>query len=386
MTDNDSLRETGSVLMANSCGIYYHASGPEEGMRRNPGWHVWEVTQTRRPAVLCGGEWDRLVAQVDGDVTQTRGWAEYALETDDERAILIAGIDEDGIPRAVVTGYIARSRLSALGFRTVRFPAYPSAAQDIRLVTAAVQACERVARAHRCMSITFMGGGQPKAIASLRIAGYHVHEQLEYVLDLTGGRDWLWAHLHPDQRRSVRYSERMNVKVVRMESVEAVRALRDLQLEVNRRHAEKGDLYGLRSPSAYESLHRTLIVEGLARLYCAIVDDSIVMAALCSTYGKRARGIYNGASRRGLELRATSAAIWHMMSQLSLEGYEQFSLGMAGPDVGDPSSTAHGLHRFKLTLGAEVRHIPFAVKELKPPLVLASRMLKRARSLASIHG
>jgi lipid II:glycine glycyltransferase (peptidoglycan interpeptide bridge formation enzyme) len=168
-----------------------------------------------------------------------------------------------------------------------------------------------------------------------------------------------------------------------MDSLEAVRSLREIQLDVTRRHAVKGDIYGIRSREAYDALHRVLITRGLARIYCGVLDGNIVMAALCSTYRGRARGIYNGASQRGLEVRASTAVIWRIIEELAEEGYEELSLGIAEPSVEDPSSLAHGLHEFKLDLGAESRRVPFASRELSPPRVLAHRVLRRAASALS---
>jgi hypothetical protein len=370
-----------STILADSHSICHHAFSTDQGTPIAPGWHTWEVTRSREPGILLGGGWERMMNEVGGDVTQTRGWVRFALETGYQRAVLLAGIDDDGAPRAVAVGYVSESRLAALGFRTIRFPAYPSAARDLALVTEAVHACEAAARAHGCMSIEFLSGGQSKAIASLQLPGYRTQEKIEYVIDLTQGRDRLWTGLHRDQRHNVRYSERANVKVERMDTLEAVRALREIQAEVTRRHAVKGDVYGIRPRAVYDALHRVLITQGLARIYCAVLDGQIVMAALCSTHGGRSRGIHNGASQLGLKVRASTAVIWRIIEELSQEGYEELSLGIAEPSVEDPSSLAHGLHEFKLDLGAESRRVPFVSRELSPGRVMVHRALGRAASV-----
>jgi hypothetical protein len=375
-----SSRESIPTISTGSHSIHDHAFDPRPAAPLEPGWHAWQATPLRQPGIVQDGGWDRLVDRAGGDVTQTRGWMQYALRTGYQRAFLIAGIGDAGAPDAIAVGYVSESRWTALGLRSIRFPAYPTAGEDLTRVAEAIRVCEQVGRALPCLSIEFLSGGQPRALAALRLPDYRTQEKLEYVIGLAGTRDELWTKLHRDQRRNVRFSERMNVTVKRMESLEAVRSLREIQLEVTRRHAAKGDFYGIRSLTAYDTLHEALITRGLARLYCGVVEDKIVMAALCSTYQGRARGIYNGATRRGLEVRASTAVIWRIIEELSLEGFKELSLGIAEESVEDPSSPAHGLHEFKLDLGAEARRVPFVSKELNPRAAAAQRVLRSAAS------
>jgi lipid II:glycine glycyltransferase (peptidoglycan interpeptide bridge formation enzyme) len=127
-------------------------------------------------------------------------------------------------------------------------------------------------------------------------------------------------------------------------------------------------------------MHQILFRRGLVRLYCAYVDERMVMGALCTTFGGRVRGIYNGANQRGLEARATTAVIWRLIEECSVQGFSSLSFGMANLDVTEPTSPAHGLHRFKMDLGAQLRRVPVARKELRPVAIRAHRALKHFKS------
>jgi len=345
-------------------------------------WHVWEVRKGRQPQI-GGDAWDEMVSAVDGCVTQTSAWVEYALATDYQRAVLVAGVDAEGAARAAAVGFVSEPRWPLRGFRTMRFPAYPSTCGDVDAVGEAVGVCEQVARAHGCMRIEFGGLRQPTAPSVAGLPGYATRDRLEYVVDLTCGKEELWAALNPDQRKNVKLSRTRGVYVVQAASPVSVQVLRALQVDVSRRHAAKGDGFGLQSPAVYDAMGRALLGRGVARVYCALVRGAVVMAALLTTFGQRARGISNGANELGLETRASTAVIWHIIAQLSQEGFAELSFGTEDPVVEDPSAPNHGLHKYKLELGAKLRHVTAASKDLRPVAARAYRALQQVRARMS---
>jgi len=308
---------------------------------------VWEAARGRA-AGAASARWDEIVGAVDGDVTQTSGWVEYALATDYEKALLIAGVDADGAPRE-------------------RLPP-------------AMLTCEKVARAYGCHSIEFAGLEQPGSELPEGLLGYRTRERIEYVVDLTRGKDALWQGLAPDQQRNVKLARKHKVYVVRAAPLTSMRVLRALQVEVSERHASRGDGFELRPVEAYDALGKALMVRNYARVYCALADDDVVMAALCTTFGRRARGIYNAASQRGLEVRATTAVIWLAMEDLARDGFKELSFGAGDLQADDPTSPAHGLHKFKMRLGATTRCVTEASKLLRPTRARVYRALRRTRS------
>jgi len=346
------------------------------------GWHVWEASRGRSPENL-GLRWDEVVASLDGCVTQTAGWMEYALATDYRRAVLVAGLSADGRAQAVAVGFVAEPRWPLQGFRTIRFPAYPAAGGDEAAMREALRVCERAARECRCMSIEFTGTGQPDAASLVEPLEYTTQRSMEYVFDLTGGEDALWDGLKRQHRKNVRRSAKKGVEVVRLQSLESVRTLRSLQAEVVGRHAGKGDAFALRPVEAYDALHRALIAPGLGRVYCATLDGMPVSAALFLTFGRRAQSIYSGSNRQGLEAYGEYAMYWQALSELSREGFAELQMGAADPTAEDPDSPAHGLHQFKMGFGARTRPVAAASKQLRPMAVRVYGALKRVRSPVS---
>jgi hypothetical protein len=346
------------------------------------GWHVWEASMGRSPEVLRS-RWDELVAALDGSVTQTAGWVEYALATDYQRAVLVAGMSADGSPQAVALGFICEPRWPLQGLRTIRFPAYPATGGDEAALREALRVCERAARECGCISIEFLGPGPAEADAAARSLGYTVRERAEYVFDLTRGEDALWEGLKRQHRKNVRRSAKKGVEVVRLQSLESVRTLRALQVEVAGRHAVKGDAFGLRPLGAYDALHQALIARGLGRVYCACVDGSPVSAALFLTFGRRAQSIYSGSNRQGLEAYGEYAMYWQALSELSREGFADLQMGAADSTAEDPDSPAHGLHQFKLGFGAHTRPMAAASKQLRPMAARVYGVLRRVRSPVS---
>jgi len=358
-------------------GIQVHgAKGP-----LGAGWQVWLTAAGQAAAVPR--PWDDWVASLDGYVTQTAGWVEYALATDYQRAALIAGLGADDSPQAVAAGFIAEPRWPLQGLRTIRFPAYPATGGDEAALREALRVCERAAREWGCISVEFIGPGPAEAEAAAKSLGYTVRGRAEYVFDLTRGEDALWEGLKRQHRKNVRRSAKKGVEVVRLESLESVRTLRALQAEVAGRHAVKGDAFALRPVEAYDALHRALIARGLGRVYCACVDGSPVSAALFLTFGRRAQSIYSGSNQQGLEAYGEYAMYWQALSELSREGFSEVQMGAADATAEDPDSPAHGLHQFKVGFGAHTRPMAAASKQLRPMAVRVYRALKRVRSPVS---
>ena len=368
---NRSMTYTGEV-----CDHGGEASGLE---RPEPGWHVWEADRSSAAGV-ASAQWDEIVGALDGDVTQTSGWAEYALATDYERVLLIAGVGADGAPRAAAVGFISAPKWPLHGFRAIRFAVPPAVGSDLELLPHAMLTCEKVARAHGCHSIEFAGLQQPGSELPEGLLGYRTKERIEYVVDLTRGKDALWQGLAPDQQRNVKLARRHKVYAVRAAPLTSMRVLRALQVEVSERHASRGDGFELRPVEAYDALGKALMERNYARVYCALVEDDVVMAALCTTFGRRARGVYNGASQRGLEVRATTAVIWLAMEDLARDGFKELSFGAGDLQADDPTSPAHGLHKFKMRLGATTRCFTEASKLLRPARARVYRALRRTRS------
>jgi hypothetical protein len=320
---------------------------------------------------------------VDGTLKQTSAWVEYALATDYQRAVLVAGYGADGEPMAAAVGFITEPRWPLRGFRTMHLPGYPSTRGDIGRLREAVRVCERVAQELQCMTVEFWSLGQPEGVAGMEIPGYVLsQEQLEYTVDLSQGEDALWLRLSRRHRRNVSLSAKRGVCVARADSLESVRALRSLQVEVTRRHAAKGDTFGLRPPEDYDALYKALVTRDLARVYCAYVGDAVVSAVLYLTFGTGARWVYGGSNQLGLETRASLAVLWRAMADLSGEGFLELSLGTATRDIEgqDPASPAYGLHEFKLGFGAQMRPVAAASKVLRPVAVRVYRALQQVRS------
>jgi hypothetical protein len=351
------------------------------------GWHVWEVTEDGPLRELCQA-WDGLLAAVDGKITQTTGWVEYALATDYRRALLIAAVDTDGTPLAAAVGFMSVPRWPLSGLPTIRFLAYPSTKGDIPMQRDAVAVCERVARERGCTTIEFVGVGEPDATAALSAPGYSVQENLEYILDLTRDQDALWRGLRANHRRNVRLPAKRGVRVERAQSLESVQTLRCLQVEAVRRHAAKGDPFDLPSLDDYEALHKAVVARDLGRVYSGYLAEAVISAGLFITYGGRARAVYFGSNDEGYKTRAAFALYWQAVEDLSKEGFNELSLGTANPGIEheDPGSPAYGLHEFKLGFGTRIRRVGRASKQLRPVALRVHRALRLLRSTLADQG
>ncbi len=343
--------------------IEVHAGRGSGGCLLKPGWHVWEVTRERWPNGVRE-VWDEWVQACGGYVTQTAAWVDYGLATDYRRALLLANIGERGTPEAVAAGFLTGSRWSRKPVSHLHFPAYPSVREAASPTAAAVQRCEDAARQWKCAGIRFVGRGQADASEVAGALGYELKERREYVIDLTPGEEELFAGLKRQHRKNVRRSHSGGVQVEHFDTLESVRLLRSLQEEVARRHAGKGDSFGLRPAEAYDALHRTLVANGCGRVYVATLEGEPVSAALFLHFGKRSLSLYSGSNARGLEAYGEYGMYWQAISDLSNEGFAEVQFGTADPQAEDPGSPAAGLHDYKLGFGPTLRSVVGAEKQL----------------------
>ena len=130
-----------------------------------------------------------------------------------------------------------------------------------------------------------------------------------------------------------------------------MRLLRALQEEVAKRHAGKGDAFGLWPMEAYEALHRALIATGCGRVYVATLEGEPVSAALFLHFGKKSLSLYSGSNAWGLEAYGEYGMYWQAISDLSKEGFAEVQFGTADAEAEDPESPAAGLHEYKLGFG-----------------------------------
>ncbi len=333
------------------------------------GWRAWRWGAGEAPPAACG-QWDDRLAFGDGDPTQTLAWAEYALRTDYQEAVALAQGEA-----ALALGLVWTSHLLPGVFRGMRFPAYPLGGEALSLVAA----CEAEARRRGCLRVEFCGAGQPDAVAALRPKGYRVRADIEYVLDLSVGVEALRARMRADQRRNVKVSRTRGVVVTRADTREAVQALRALQLQVAARRGARGESVSIRGAHRYEVLYETLVARGLVRLYLAHLAGEVIAAAAVLHFGRRARLVHSGTSPAGLTARAPTAVLWRAMEELAEEGGALFSLGTEAPGAQDPHSAAHGLHLFKVGLGARVREVTTITKELRPARARVYEAVRRVR-------
>jgi len=345
--------------------IHVHAARENGGCLLVPGWHAWEVGRERWPNGVRR-VWDDWVLACGGVVTQTVEWVEYCLATDYRRALLLASIGEGGTPEAVAAGFLSGGRWPRRQPMRLHFPAYPSAAGAALPTAASIGMCEEAARRWRGEALTFSGRGQEDASEMVASLGYALRPRVEYVIDLTPGEEVLFAGLKRQHRKNVRRSQSGGVQVTQATTWEAVRVLRGLQEEVARRHATRGDAFGLRPAEAYEALHRALIAPGLARVYLASLEGTPVSASLFLRFGRRALSLYSGSDARGLEAYAEYGMYWQAISDLAREGCSEVQFGSADPEATCPGSPAFGLHEYKLGFGAALRHAAEAEKQLAP--------------------
>jgi hypothetical protein len=202
--------------------------------------------------------------------------------------------------------------------------------------------------------------------------------RVEYVVDLSHGADAAAAQIRSSSRRKVRRAEDQGLHFYEASSPELTGSLIRLLEETKAIRKQKGltDYTYFYMPFVNAGVVEQLLRKGFAKITWIRDEKQVLSAYLLIIDGGTAYYFIGGTNRHGYSLNANSLMVAKQIAWLSQLGITELNLG------GTPKgAAAEGLHKFKTSMGAQVRECVHGDSRFLqgPVLWVFSSLLRRVR-------
>ncbi len=167
-----------------------------------------------------------------------------------------------------------------------------------------------------------------------------VQPRFVYKLSLKSDLDAILASFSAKTRYNIRLAERRGV-VVREARRADLRTFYDILQETAVR-----DRFRVRSITYFESLWDLLVEHGLARLFLAEYEGSIIAGTLAFLFGDQCWYVYGASSNRHRNVMPNYALQWAMITWAKERGCRVYDFRGVSGDL-SPGNPLYGLYRFK---------------------------------------
>jgi peptidoglycan pentaglycine glycine transferase (the first glycine) len=306
-------------------------------------------------------EWDDFVAACPhGDVLQCWEWGELKSRTG--WGMLPVAVERSG---AIVAGAMVLARRMPLGGRCLLYAprgpivdfadreAWECLVRELRAV-----ACERGGMALKVDPAVVAGEGEA-ARAALARAGFRASGEAGHFggvqprqvmkVDLTPSEDELLASFKNKWRYNIRLAQKHGVEVTDECGAAEMAEFYDLLVETARR-----DGFTIRGRSYFDDIWELLGGRGLARMFMARYEGTLLSATLAFVLGKQCWYVYGASSNSHREVMPNHLIQWEMMRWAKGRGctvYDMRGVAPEGPGSGEEGLS--GLNRFKRGFGAQ---------------------------------
>jgi lipid II:glycine glycyltransferase (peptidoglycan interpeptide bridge formation enzyme) len=163
-----------------------------------------------------------------------------------------------------------------------------------------------------------------------------------FILDLTKPEEEMLAAMHPKTRYNIRVAQRKGVTIQEDNSDAAFRAYLTLSEETTRRQK-----FYAHNKKYHQTMWKILHKSGLARLFTATYENSVITAWIIFTWKNTVYYPYGASSRLHRDVMAPNLLLWEIARWAKTRGFYYFDLwGAMGPDP-DTKDPWYGFHRFK---------------------------------------
>lgn len=183
-----------------------------------------------------------------------------------------------------------------------------------------------------------------KPIAAKLARTASLQPRSEWVIDITPGKDTLWASFHKHARYNVRLAERANADIQIYEPAKA--PLEDFFSLMQA--TSKRDKFGIFDRNYYESYLQTLSEQDGFVIVCS-VDGKPAATGLFVVYDKQAHYVFAGSSNDFRKIAPAYTVIWHALQEAERRACTRFNFGGIVDEV--KSQDLGGVTAFKKRFG-----------------------------------
>ena len=296
-----------------------------------------------------------------GSVFQSPQMVELLKSADGMDAITLFCLDESGR----ILGLCIASLLWSEGFLLKKFSlrsvvyGNPLIREGSEEITAAF--LDKLISVHPrgVIYIQLRNNGPDESLSAyLRESGFVFEDHLNYIFDLTIGKDKLWAGLHPTRRKQIRRSVRREVTTEIHDSVtgglleECYSLLKDVYKRINL------PLPGL---SYFRIAEKVLSGEGIFKCITASYKGTIIGFRFFLSYDGVLYDWYAASKPEHSDRYPNDILPWAIIEWGSMSGMSKFDFGGAG----NPREK-YGVRDFKEKFGGEMVNFGRETKVLKP--------------------
>lgn len=165
----------------------------------------------------------------------------------------------------------------------------------------------------------------PVQLSLLAGAKFSRQDWLNYLLDLSIGKEMLWAKMRKTRRIGIQKASKLGLEMAEVSTAKDVDTLYGLLIE-SHEHVR----IPLQDKSLFEAVHRLLVPQGMAKMVMAYHGEKPVAAIVALTFSGIIYDWYAGFVREEHEVNANEFLVWRLMTWGCESGCRLFDFGGAG--------------------------------------------------------
>jgi serine/alanine adding enzyme len=173
---------------------------------------------------------------------------------------------------------------------------------------------------------------------------YAYEEHLNYLVDVSAGKEKLWKNLSRSRKTGITKSRKMGVEIHEISSKKELDTVYSLLKETYARAR-----HPLSDKSLFESAYARLVQKNLGKVFFACHKDIPVAVNLILTYKDHIYAWYGGSIHDNSTLFPMDHLVWHVLEWGSLNHYSIYDFMGAGKP-----NEEYGVREFKRQFGGEL--------------------------------
>jgi serine/alanine adding enzyme len=170
---------------------------------------------------------------------------------------------------------------------------------------------------------------------------YSYEEHLNFLIDVSAGKEIMWKNLSGSPRRGITKSRKMGVRIKEISSENELDTLFFLLKDTYNRAR-----HPIPDKTLFSTVYKHLVPKNMAKIFFAYHENTAIGAVLLLVYKQKIYEWYRGSLRDYSKLHPNDLLVWHAMEWGSLNNHLLFDfMGAGKPDE------QYGVREFKRQFG-----------------------------------
>jgi hypothetical protein len=300
-------------------------------------------------------EWNEMAKQLEGSPFHSYEWSLFSSENNGEKPIYFRLQDHSGSIQSMSIGQEKARKIAGQPLiKTMSFGSLPAIGSP-NYLRGTIEELIKYSIENGFMAINIHSFGTPLETEFLKDLGFLTVKRWEFLLNIDGSKDALWARLHSKKRNMIKKAQKEKLRVESQTELDRMFAFRLLAKETKERKDREGISFpDVEGEEQYRLLKSKLLDTGLGKLYLAYQGDICVAGAFFVGFNKKAYYMLSAANDQGLQAAAPDLILWTCMTDYQQEGYRIFNLGgVSEKELNGGPLEESGLFHFKSRFSAQ---------------------------------